>query len=129
MIKLAAFIYAGLAGVLFGFQISLALGAPLGHLAMGGQWPGVLPDGLRIATMFQGVLIAVFALVVLRRAGVIAKPNFPAWSIWVVLVFSTLAVIANLATPSLAERALWAPVTIAMWVSCIRVWLAGRISH
>ncbi len=122
MTRLAALIYAGLAVVLVGFQISLSLGAPLGHLAMGGNWPGVFPTALRIAALFQALVIVLLSFVVLHRAGVISKPRFPNWAIWAVLAFSTLAVIANLATPSSAERALWAPVAIVMWTCCIRVW-------
>ena len=78
MTRLAAFIYTGLAFILIGFQISLGFGAPWGHLAMGGQWPGVLPLALRFAAVFQAALIGLFLLIVLRKAGVIAKPNFPA---------------------------------------------------
>jgi len=55
---------AGLAG----FELALALGAPLGRAAMGGAH-SYLPAGLRIASGALTVIWALAALLVLRRAG------------------------------------------------------------
>jgi len=57
----------GLAG-LAGFELALALGAPLGRAAMGGAH-AYLPAGLRIASGALAVVWALAALLVLRRAG------------------------------------------------------------
>jgi hypothetical protein len=53
---------------LAGFELALALGAPLGRAAMGGAHT-YLPAGLRIVAGFATLFWPLAALVVLRRGG------------------------------------------------------------
>jgi hypothetical protein len=105
------------------FQLALAAGAPWGHLAMGGKYPGRFPPGLRVAAIVQLLVLAALALVVLVRAGFL----LPGWRgasgtlIWLVVAFSAVSALANLATPSRWERALWGPVTLGLLASSVVV--------
>ncbi len=121
MIAIAAGLFALFAALLAVFQIGLALGAPWGHLAMGGRWPGRLPGYLRVNAVVQAGLTGVFAWVVLARAGLVVQHGVPGWAIWVVLVFSILGAVMNLITPARAERLLWGPVALIMLASLVRV--------
>ena len=56
-----------LLGVIAIFQLGLALGAPWGKAAWGGQNPGVLPTGLRVASGLAAVVV--YPLIALVRAG------------------------------------------------------------
>jgi hypothetical protein len=99
------------------FQIALAAGAPWGHLAMGGRWAGQLPTALRGLALMQAGLMALMARIVLGQAGMLPMLG-PGWLIWPIVAVSALAVLANLATPSRAERRLWSPVALAM-LACV----------
>jgi len=116
----AAILYTLLALGVVAFQIALALGAPWGHLAMGGRFQGRFPPALRFVALVQGALIALFALVMLGAAG-LAAPTPPIGLVWAVVAITALSAVMNLATPSIPERRLWAPVTLLMLVCAIRV--------
>ncbi len=106
------------------FQLALACGAPLGHLAMGGRYPGRFPPPLRVAALVQALVLSGFALIALTKA----KLVFPQYyelaenAMWLVAGISALSLAMNLMTPSKAERQLWAPVAAAMLASSS--WLA-----
>jgi hypothetical protein len=112
----AAVIFSIAAAGVVAFQLALALGAPWGEFAMGGSNPGQYPPALRIAAIVQAALIALMAAVVLSRAGVAVARLARAsrWLIWVVVVLMGLSLVLNLITPAAAERAIWAPVVLAM---------------
>src|SRR3954447_7670800 len=63
-----AHIVAGCLAALIVFQIALALGAPLGRAAWGGDH-ATLPTNLRVATLVPIVTYTVGAVVVLCRSG------------------------------------------------------------
>jgi hypothetical protein len=115
----AAILYTIISAIVVAFQIALALGAPWGSYAMGGAFPGQFPPALRIAALVQAGLLVGFAAIVLARAGLL----FPKWSrmsrflIWLVVVYEAFGLILNLITPSVGERALWAPTTLLLLVS------------
>ena len=119
----AAGLFALLTTVACLFQLALAAGAPWGHLAMGGRYPGRFPPKLRVAALAQLAVLVGLGLVVLSRAGLL----LPAWRgasdtlIWVVVGFSALSAAGNLATQSRMERALWAPVTIVLLACSVLV--------
>jgi len=123
-IEHAAIIYGILSIIVFIFQLLLTLGFPLGHLAMGGKFPGVFSIKLRISAFFQGSLLIFFALILLSHSGVLTIPflanNFILLA-FVVLV-SFISFILNIITPSFYERVLWGPVTGGLFFSsCVVV--------
>jgi hypothetical protein len=117
--------------VVVAFQVALALGAPWGAYAMGGAFPGVYPPFMRVAALVQAALLVLMALIVVSRAGLVL-PRLASLSrrvIWVVVIVSAIAVVANLLTPSPGERNIWAPVSVAMLACSVTVAIrrgAGR---
>ena len=121
-----AYLFAFLSLIVFLFQIALASGAPWGHLAMGGRYPGKFPPNMRVGAIIQGTLIAFLGVVVLSRAGV-AFPELSNLSnilIWVAVAISGVSLVLNLITQSKRERVLWAPVGFLMTVSSVVVALS-----
>jgi hypothetical protein len=122
-VRLAASVYAIVIVGVIAFQLALAAGAPWGEFAMGGAYPGQFPPELRVAAVVQAVVLALLALIVLARAGV----ALPGWSriarkaIWFVVAFSVLSLILNSITPSVRERAIWAPVALVMVLCSVTV--------
>lgn len=55
-VSLPAFVFCTLVAVVVLFQLALAAGAPWGHLAMGGKFPGRLPPPL--AMLASSILVA-----------------------------------------------------------------------
>lgn len=111
-----------------GFQCALALGAPWGHLTMGGRFSGRLPGPMRVAAVAQALVLVLAGGVVLARAGVVALPQWLASAstlIWAVVGLSAVSLLLNLITPSRAERRLWAPVVAVMLASSLVVALGG----
>jgi hypothetical protein len=99
------------------FQLALALGAPLGRFAWGGQHR-VLPARLRVGSI---VAIAVYALIVviaLDRSGAIdVFPDlFATIAMWVVFAYFALGIVLNAASRSKSERVVMVPVTIVLAV-------------
>lgn len=119
--SLAAKLFGGLAAMVILFQLALALGAPWGGMAMGGAFPGVYPPPMRLAAVLQAAVLGGFGLVVFARAGLVAPGWTPSRLAWLVVVLMALGVILNVITPSPLERAIWAPVTILMFVTSLRV--------
>lgn len=119
----AALVFAALVGVVVLFQLALAAGAPWGHLAMGGRYPGRFPAPLRVGAVLQAAVLVVLALIVTGRAG-LAVPlggGWPSWTGWIPVGISGLSLLMNLATPSKAERRLWAPVAAGMLATSLVV--------
>jgi hypothetical protein len=103
------------------FQVSLAAGAPWGRLAWGGAHHGVLPTDLRVASTGAAVLWGAVTVAVATRR----PPSARAQSVLLrgVGAVSAAGAALNLASPSPAERALWAPVSAAV---AILTWRAAR---
>ena len=119
MKRVAALSYAIISLVVVGFQLALAAGAPWGAFAMGGAFPGQFPPALRIAALVQAVVLLALAAVVLSRTGVILPgwSRVSRWLIWFVVAFAALSFVLNLITPSVGERAIWAPVAFLLLTS------------
>jgi len=95
------------------------MGAPWGAVAMGGKFPGKFPPHMRVAALVQALVLSFLGLVVPIRSGLVFS-NLYAYSnigIWVVVAVFCLSLIMNLATPSIWERLIWAPV-VAMLLAC-----------
>jgi hypothetical protein len=113
---LAAILFLGMAA----FQVSLALGAPLGAHVLGGRQPGALPNRLRAFSATAAAILIGGALVILARAGAVGWPagatgllGPAAWAIAAFLVLNTLG---NLASTSRIERTVFAATTAALAV-------------
>lgn len=98
-------------------QVAVALGAPLGRFVWGGRHR-TLPRGLRIASAASIALYALFAVVLLSRAGVIAVlPGIAAGvGAWVIFGYSVLGIGLNAISRSRAERFTMTPTCLALAV-------------
>lgn len=123
--RLAAWVFAALSAVVMLFHTAAILGAPVGHLTMGGRWPGVLPPAARLLSALSLVIIGLTAIVVLARAGVIRR-TLPSWNMRAVLAYLAVAIPMHIATPSAAERKLWLPVIFVMTASALWVELRAE---
>ncbi len=119
-VRLAAWVFAALSAVVMLFHTAAIFGAPVGHLTMGGRWPGVLPPAVRVLSVLSLGVIGLTATAVLARAGVI-KRTLPRWSMRAVLAYLALAIPVHIATPSSAERKLWLPVILMLTASALWV--------
>lgn len=114
----AAVTFSALASMTFCFQVALLLGAPWGSLTLGGRYPGRLPGRMRGIAGLSALLLVLFVLIVLTRAG-IALPTCEAEArvgIWLVVGYSVLGLFLNATSKSRWERILWIPVTVLMLV-------------
>lgn len=125
-IDMGAWLFFALALFTAGFHMAMVLGAPWGHLTMGGKFPGTFPSHLRMTALFNAAAIITFGLVVLdyREIYLIPDFRFPFWVIWVAVVSSAVSFIANLASPSDAEKSMWAPVAGIMTACSLAVAVA-----
>jgi hypothetical protein len=122
MTYIAAIVACILLGGLAVFQLALVAGAPIGQFAWGGQHR-VLPARLRIGSVVAVVLYAVFALIILQRAGVSAAlPEIVASvGIWIVAAYLILGVLANLVSRSRRERFVMTPIALVLCLSTFAV--------
>jgi hypothetical protein len=121
--RAAAYLYTVLTGAVIVFQLALAGGASWGSYAMGGTVSGSFPAALRVMAVVQAILLAVFAAVVLSRAGIaLARwSRLSRWAAWIVAAFGLAGLVLNLITPSSGERMVWAPVAFLMLASSLTV--------
>lgn len=132
MTKIAAIIYALLAGFVVFFQIALIFGAPLGEYAMGGIHKGAYDLKMKIMAFWQIILIIVMALIVLRRAKLVKSLEAlyaSKASINFVLIMSLFSVLVNFITPSEKERMLWIPVALIMFICALIVAFKGNVKE
>jgi hypothetical protein len=123
----AALLFATVTAGAIAFQLALALGAPWGEYAMGGANRGTLPPAMRVAAAVQALVLAVLALVVLGRAGLVDVPivrDLP-WLIWVAVAFSAVSLVLNAISRSAGERRIWVPVALLMLGSSLVVALTA----
>jgi hypothetical protein len=98
------------------FQLTLALGAPLGHAAWGGQ-QARLPTRLRIGSSVAVVIWILAALIVLGRAGfeVSLLPDVvQRWGTWFLVGLLPVGALMNVASSSRWERYLWGPLALIL---------------
>jgi hypothetical protein len=123
---LSAVVFCALMAALAAFQAALVAGAPLGHLAWGGQ-DRVLPGKKRVGSAVSIALYAAFALVVLSRAGLVAvlPEGFAAVAIWVLALYFLLGIAMNAVSRSKPERWTMAPLCLALAVLTVLVAVGG----
>jgi hypothetical protein len=115
----AATIAIVLFGIVIVFQALLAAGLPWGAAAWGGQHPGVLPAGLRVASAAS--VVVVYPLMILYvidsadLADISWLPGSGAAAMWVLFGFFVLGTLTNAASKSRIER-IWAPVNLVLAV-------------
>lgn len=110
-----------LLGGLTVFQAALAAGAPWGRLAWSGSHEGTLPPQLRVAS---GVAAVVWGAVTVAVAAELPRsPHRRRVLLRGVSGVCAVGAALNLASPSVPERALWAPVSAAVAV------LTGRAAR
>lgn len=106
-----------LLGLLALFQLSLALGAPLGRFAWGGQHR-VLPARLRIGSAVSILIYALIGVIAWDRVGAIdvfGEP-FSEVAMWVVFGYFVLGILMNAISRSKPERLTMVPITIVLSV-------------
>ncbi|HEV7847905.1 MAG TPA: hypothetical protein VGO88_01070 [Mycetocola sp.] len=101
------------------FQAGLIAGSPIGRFAWGGQHE-VLPRTLRIGSAVSILLYAVFAIVILERAGLahLLPDAVARVGIWVLTVYFTVGILLNGISRSKSERNLMTPVCIVLAGLC-----------
>ncbi|WP_438354365.1 hypothetical protein [Microbacterium sp. CJ88] len=97
------------------FQLALALGAPLGRFAWGGQHQR-LPARLRIGSVISIVIYAFIALVAWDRVGAVNVFGdlFSQVAMWIVFAYFTLGILLNAVSRSIPERNTMVPVSLVL---------------
>ena len=100
------------------FHAALVLGAPWGEATQGGATAGTLPASGRLVAALSCVLSIAMAGAILARVGRgplrRCAPRLRSVLAWTTLAYAAIAVVLNLITRSSTERALWAPVSVAL---------------
>jgi hypothetical protein len=104
---------------LIAFQAALAAGAPLGDAAWGGAHAN-LTTGQRVGSAISVGLYLLAIVVVEGRAAGLAERRYR-WGTWIVAVVLGASAVLNVASPSLWEKALLAPVAATLAGLCIVV--------
>ena len=113
------------------FQLALALGAPLATFAYGGRAvgdDGTLPPTYRLSSAVSAVLLVIFALVILIRAGVIGTSGdrmLVRVMSWVIVAFMAINTATNLTARHWVERYVFGGITAVLVVLCSIVAVAG----
>ena len=107
------------------FQLALALGAPLGRFAWGGQHR-VLPGRLRIGSLVSIVIYAITAVLALDRVGLIdVVPDVVSTvGMWVVFAYFVIGIPLNAISRSKPERYVMTPVVTVLAVLSLLVALS-----
>lgn len=118
----AAILAVGLLAVVAAFQLALAMGAPWGAAAWGGQHPGVLPRRLRIASAVAGILTYPLLIVlVMDAAGWVPLSwldGAGSLPMWILAGLLGIGALANFVSRSPRER-IWGPVALITAVCCV----------
>jgi hypothetical protein len=112
----------GFAGVAV-FELSLALGAPLGHAAYGGN-SAQLSLGERAVSGIAVIVWLAAGVIVLGRSGLlpsVRRAQFFRSATWVLVVVSAIAALPNLASQSPWEHFLFGPAALALACMCLVV--------
>ena len=104
-------------------QILLALGILPVSMAWGGQ-QAELTMGLRLASLAAVFVLALFAYLIRRRAGLVGDGP-PSLLIkilsWIITAFMLLNTLGNLTSQSTGEMVLFGPITILLFICCFVV--------
>lgn len=109
------------------FQLLLALGAPLGHMAWGGVHRR-LPASLRFGSLIAIGIYLVGILAVLDKTGrtsYFGNPEIPGMILWGLTGLFGLSILGNLASKSRLEKQVMTPVAILFFASCLVLAMGG----
>jgi hypothetical protein len=123
----AALVFSVTIGLLGVFQLALAAGAPWGRLAWGGGHER-LPAAYRVGSLVSILIYAVFATIVLERAGLIAvlpSAEIARVGAWIIAGYMALGIVTNAISRSLPERFVMTPVAILLCSSAALVALGA----
>ena len=101
------------------FQLSLALGAPMGQFAWGGKYK-VLPRNLRIGSILSLIIYLGIAICLLSKSGIyqiIQQGTLLNILVWVIFVYLVLGIFMNAISRSKRERYTMTPIVILL-ASC-----------
>jgi hypothetical protein len=118
---------ANVATVLFIVVIILQLLLAAGILPITMAWGGLqseLTPTLRAASLVAVVILAFFAYVIRRRAGLVGdKPPGTGIKIlsWIITAFMLLNSLGNLTSQSMGEKILFTPITLILVAACFVV--------
>jgi hypothetical protein len=103
-------------------QLLLALGILPVTMAWGGSQT-VLTPSLRLAHVLAAILLAGFAYVIRRRAGLLhARPSRLIKILaWVITAFLFLNTLGNFASSSTAEKFIFGSLTLVLAIACLLV--------
>lgn len=107
-------------------QVLVASGLPFGRLVWGGAHE-VLPPRLRVGSVISIALYAMFALILIDRAGlasVFGWETFVVVATWVLFGYFTLGIVMNAISRSAPERKVMVPVTAVLAVCTLLVALS-----
>jgi drug/metabolite transporter (DMT)-like permease len=117
---LAATAFAGVAL----FEVALAVGAPWGHAAWGGEH-AELSGAQRIGSAVAVIVWVAAAVIVLGRAGLWARrPRLALvfrWGTWFLAALSVLAALVNFASQSRWENFIFGPLALLLAILCTLV--------
>jgi hypothetical protein len=103
------------------FQLALALGAPLGHAAWGGDSAALTPAE-RVGSALSVALYAAAAAIVLARAGLTERPRsrrLSRWGPWFLAALFAFSALANFASQSHWENYLLGPSAALLAGLCV----------
>ena len=112
------------------FQVALFFGAPWGAYTQGGETDGALDTSGRVLAAVSCVILLVMATAILARVREGPLKNAPGRLVtalaWFTMLYSSLAVVLNLATRSSSERAVFAPTAILLFVLVVSTMVGSR---
>ena len=114
VVEFALFLTVFLLALVTLFQVALALGAPLGEWAFGGQNKGRLPLRFRVTSALS---VGVYALIAIHYL----MPWYSQEAVqvvnWLLVGFNSLSLVMNTITRSTKERSVWAPIALLLLAS------------
>jgi hypothetical protein len=109
------------------FQVLLATGQPLGHVAFGGKF-SVLPRRLRFASGLSALMFILALYFILARAGQLGDVRNAApirVGLWVFVGIVFVSALANASSSSRWERWCMAPLALVLTTCCVVVAVHG----
>ncbi len=103
------------------FQLALIGGKPWGEYAMGGKFPGEIPNRIKLVYGIQILVLILIDWIVLVKADLICPKYFELSqsAIWIVVGIMSISTFLNLITPSKKEKQIWAPISLIMLICVI----------